>query len=124
MTRKPPFSLTEGLIILFIFLRTLNQVLFKHIALGPGGKSYSTLLFDPLFYLAGFVFLSQAATWLAVLRRMSLSYAYPFTSVTVITLLVSGRVFFNESITLGNVLGAIVIMVGVFLMAVRFKDEK
>ena len=123
MIRKSPFSLTAGLIILFIFLRTLNQILFKHIALGPSGRSYSALLFDPLFYIAGFVFLSQAATWLAVLRRMSLSYAYPFTSVTVITLLISARFFFNENITLGNILGAIVIMVGVSLMAVNSKSK-
>lgn len=123
MTLKSFFSPAVGLIILFILLRTLNQILFKQVALGSNGNSYLGLLFNPLFYLAGFVFLAQAATWLAVLRRMSLSYAYPFTSLTVITLLISARFFFNENITLGNILGAIVIMVGVSLMAVNSKSK-
>jgi hypothetical protein len=37
--------------------------------------------------------------------------------------LISARFFFNENITLGNILGAIVIMVGVSLMAVNSKSK-
>ncbi len=117
MNTKPVLLSGMWLLILFIVLRTLSQVLFKLVALGQGGTSYIALLLDPLFYLTGFLFLAQAVTWLAVLRRLPLSSAYSITSLTVVTLLISGAVFFGESITLGNVLGTLVIMAGVAVIA-------
>lgn len=105
------------LVIIFIFLRTFTQIMFKNLALGPGGSSYVALLFDPLFYLIGVMFLSQAVVWLMVLKRLPLSAAYPFTSVTVVTILISGAFFFGETVTTGNVLGSFFIMVGVVIIA-------
>ena len=105
------------LFILFIALRTINQVLFKQVALGPGGGSYIALFIDPIFYLAGLIFFAQAVVWLSVLRQFPLSFAYPFTSITFITIMVSGALFFGESISMGNVLGALVIMSGVSVIA-------
>lgn len=101
------------LIALFIMINAAIQVLFKTVALGPGGSSVFALLADPLFYLCGILFVLQAAVWLAVLRRMPLSRAYPFTSLTLITLLICAAVFFGEPVTLGHVLGALIIMGGV-----------
>ena len=105
------------LITIFIALRTLNQILFKNIAIGPGGSSYFSLIMQPLFYISCVIFLAQALVWLMVLRRFDLSTAYPFTSITFITLLVSGALFFDESITLGNVLGSVLIMAGVVIIS-------
>lgn len=104
-------------IAIFLLVNTANQIMFKTVALGPGGSNYFTLVFEPLFYLCGILFVAQAAAWLAVLRRLSLSHAYPFTSMTVITLLVSGAIFFGESISLGNLFGAVLIMAGVVVIA-------
>ncbi len=105
------------LIISFIGLRTLNQILFKHVALGPGGSSYPQLFLEPLFYLAGVIFFGQAVVWILILKRLPLSVAYPFTSLTIISLLVSGILFFGESLTMGNVLGAIIIMSGIVVIS-------
>lgn len=117
MSNKGIFLSGLWLLALFIVLRTLNQILFKHVALGPGGADYFALLLDPLFYVACSIFFAQAVVWLMVLKRLALSVAYPFTSVTFITILASGAMFFGESITLGNVLGATIIMVGVVVIA-------
>lgn len=111
------------LIIFFILLRTLSQVFLKFVALGSGGSNYLALAFDPLFYLCGLLFVGQAAVWLAVLRRFPLSQAYPFTSLVVITMMISGAVFFDESIKLGNILGAMVIMTGVKVIASGYDDN-
>lgn len=113
-----------GWILLFIILRTFNQILFKQVALGPGGADYLELICTPLFYLAALVFFFQALVWLLVLKRFPLSFAYPFTSITFITIMVSGAFFFNESITLGNVLGALVIMAGVAIIACDFNNNQ
>lgn len=102
---------------LFIALRTFNQILFKYVALGPGGASYSALIFDPLFYIAFLIFIAQAVVWLFVLNRFSLSCVYPFTSLTFVTIMASGAIFFKEIITLGNVFGAVVIIAGAAVVA-------
>jgi len=101
----------------FVTLQTVNHVLFKMVALGPGGGSYFELFFDPLFYLCGFIFFSQFVVWLMVLKHYPLSLAYPFTSATLITIIASGALFFNESVTLGNVIGAMLIIIGVVVIS-------
>ena len=105
------------LIALFLLINIAIQILFKKIALGPGGQNYMALLLEPMFYLGVILFMMQAVVWLAVLRRLPLSRAYPFTSLTIIISLICGAVFFGESITLGNVLGSLVIMTGVVIIA-------
>jgi len=101
----------------FLLLNTANQIVFKAVALGPGGSDYFALVFEPLFYLCGIFFVMQAVVWLVVLRCLPLSQAYPFTSLTVVTLLASGVIFFGESVTLGHIFGTILIMTGVAVIA-------
>ena len=100
----------------FLIVSTGIQILFKHIALGPGGKCYLYLLLDPLFSLCVLLFLAQTTLWLSVLKRLPLSKAYPYTSLTLVTLLISGALFFKEHISWGNVLGALIIMTGVVVL--------
>lgn len=104
-------------IIVFLLVNTANQIMFKVVALGPGGIDYMVLITEPLFYVCILLFAAQAAAWLAVLKRLPLTHAYPFTSLTIIALLISGAVFFDESITMGNVAGALLIMIGVAVIA-------
>jgi len=112
------FYLTGYLFIaVFLVINTANQIMFKTVAMGPGGSDYLALIVEPLFYLCIVLFMGQAVAWLAVLRRLPLSYAYPFTSLTVITILASGAFFFGEPISLGNILGALIIMIGVAVIA-------
>jgi undecaprenyl phosphate-alpha-L-ara4N flippase subunit ArnE len=101
----------------FLLLNTANQIMFKAVALGPGGNDYFSLVFEPLFYLCGILFVMQAAVWLLVLRCLPLSQAYPFTSLNIVTLLASGVIFFGETVTLGHIFGTILIMAGVAVIA-------
>jgi drug/metabolite transporter (DMT)-like permease len=105
------------LITLFLLINTIIQIMLKTIALGPGGSDYMILILEPSFYFCGLLFIVQTVLWLAVLRRLPLSRAYPFTSLSVITMIISGSIFFGESITLGNMLGAVVITTGVIVIA-------
>ena len=115
---------TYFLIFFFLLITTAVQIMFKTAAMGPGGKDYISLLQEPLFYSCGLLFMAQAVLWLAVLRKLPLSRAYPFTSLTVITMLASGALFFGESITLGNIVGAVVIMTGVIVIAGDHSKKK
>ncbi len=107
-----------GCIALFILVSTALHIMFKTVALGAGGRDYAALILDPLFYVCGLFFVLQTVIWLMVLRRLPLSHAYPFTSLTVITLIISGAVFFGESVTLGNIAGGGLIIAGVLLIGV------
>jgi drug/metabolite transporter (DMT)-like permease len=110
----------------FLFITTIIQIFIKTIALGPAGSDYLILIFDPLFYFCGVLFVIQAFSWFAVLRRLPLSYAYPFKGLTTVTILASGVIFFEEAVTLGNLLGTFLILIGVSLIATgesAFKDR-
>lgn len=64
-----------------------------------------------------------AIGWQQILRRMPLSSAYANRAVTVVWGIVWGCIFFGESITLGKVMGAAIVMAGIFLFSLVDKDE-
>lgn len=119
-----PTLIAYILLALFLLINAAIQIIFKTMALGPGGGNYLALITEPLFYMCGLLFFCQAVTWLGVLRQMPLSRAYPFTSLTTIILLANGALFFDEPVTLGNLLGSIVIMLGVVVITSDRKTPK
>jgi multidrug transporter EmrE-like cation transporter len=54
-------------------------------------------------------------TWMLAIARTDLSYAYPFTSLSFVLILVASAIFFNEPISTNKVLGMILIVVGIML---------
>ena len=64
-----------------------------------------------------------AIGWQQILRRMPLTSAYANRAVTVVWGIVWGCVFFGESITLGKVVGAVVVMAGIILFSLADKEE-
>ena len=74
-------------------------------------------LIDP-YILSGFVAAFVASlTWIAALTRFDLSYAYPFTSLSFIVVLIVSYFLFNEPFTLNKLIGVILIMAGVYIAA-------
>lgn len=68
---------------------------------------YGIVIIDLVFY---------AICWQQVLKRMPLVVAYVNKSVTVIWGILWGYLFFNDVITWRNIVGALVIVVGVYLV--------
>jgi multidrug transporter EmrE-like cation transporter len=58
----------------------------------------------------------QAFFWQLVLRGFRLFVAYLFTSLNYLLILAVSRIFFLERITLPNVIGAAVVVAGVYLV--------
>ena len=105
-----------------ILLRALTQILFKFIALASSDSLTAVLLFWPT-YLALLLLFFRALTWQQVLVRFPLSIAFPFTGLTFISLLISGSMFFDESITLENIFGIVLILLGLnFIGMGAFKE--
>jgi drug/metabolite transporter (DMT)-like permease len=90
-------------------------------ALPPGllGKAafIGTLLLNP-WVLSGIAATFFAGvSWMLALTKFQISYAYPFTSLTYLLVLLSGVVFFRDGINMGRVLGTAVVMAGVVIIA-------
>jgi drug/metabolite transporter (DMT)-like permease len=72
---------------------------------------------NPYVFIGLVIYLAGTVFWLAALSRVDLSYAYPFASLSYVVMLVASWMMFDEKITLGRLLGTLVIGIGVFLIS-------
>ena len=80
--------------------------------LGPALRQLLWWVFDPGIF-SGFAaaFLASLA-WMAAMTRFELSYAYPFTSLNFVVVLVLSALLLGEAITLRKTLGVAFIVLG------------
>ena len=74
-----------------------------HIALNPWVISA---------YFAAFL---ASLSWMLAVRQLDLSYAYPFTSLSFVLVLVFSAVLFRESITVPKIMGLLLIICGIIV---------
>ncbi len=86
--------------------------------------AFSTESFNPLttvtniFYLLSIMCLIlQAIFWQQALIRYPLSFAYPFMSLVNFVILILSYFLFEESISINNILGLILISCGITILA-------
>lgn len=105
----------------------IKDILFLHIVLliytigsifGKIAASYDFLSVGFCFFYSMVLLISvvYALFWQKVLKKLPLIMAYANKAVTVIWGLVWGFVFFGESISIGNVVGAAIIVLGVYVV--------
>jgi multidrug transporter EmrE-like cation transporter len=73
------------------------------------------LLINPFVmssFAAGFL---AFLCWAAAMTKFELSYAYPFTSLSFVLVLISSAVLFRESVTLPKVIGLALIITGIVI---------
>lgn len=63
-----------------------------------------------------------AICWQQIIKRLPLTTAYTNKAVTVIWGIVFGRLFFDETITIKQVIGAVIIIVGIVLFVRADKE--
>lgn len=70
-----------------------------------------------LFYLLSLICLGvYAIVWQQILKNMSLSTAFSNKGITLVWGLVLGAIFFKENITIGKVIGAIIVIIGIIIL--------
>jgi drug/metabolite transporter (DMT)-like permease len=111
---RPYFAFTW---ILFSVIFQTSAVLFsKKAALAGKGGGLDASIFTT-WYLGTLLFLgAQACTWIMALRYFSLSFAFPFTSSVRGFILLGAWLFFHEQIHTHEILGVVMIMVGIILL--------
>lgn len=72
-----------------------------------------------LFWIAGAVGVMgiYALLWQQVIAKMPLSTAYMFKGTSLIFVLLFSVLLFGEAITLNNVIGSVIIIIGIILFA-------
>ena len=107
--------------VIFIFLAIIFQAL-AGLSMKLAAQTLSTFslfsVLTNLFFLASLTaLLLQAVVWLQALKHYPLSIAYPCLSLVNFVILVIAAVYFNEGITVQNILGLTTISLGVFVLS-------
>lgn len=96
------------LIALTLMLMVFGQVMSKQ------GAGYSSLL--NIFVLFGYAALFvRGVVWILVLKRLPISAAYPFISLSFVLVLAASYLFFDEKITIFKIAGSLFIIAGIVL---------
>ena len=94
-----------------------GQILFK-LAAGDMHSSESwirQIVFNRYMAVAMIVYLSATALWVALLRQIPLHVAYPFVALAFVLVPVLGYWFLGEPLRWQSLLGALVIVLGVWI---------
>ena len=116
-------SRSKAKILLFLQLLLMLYSLCSVLSKVAGGTPFMSWQF--IFYYAAVVALLgvYAIGWQQVIKRIPLTSAYANRAVAVIWGIIWGVVFFQETITLPKVLGAILVLSGVALFAFADSDD-
>lgn len=100
------------MIILSVLFQAGSGVFSKYAALQSGNSITN------VFFVAALVLLVlQAITWQQALMNYSLSYAFPFMSITNFVVLITSAILFKEQITMYNIVGLFLISAGIMLLS-------
>ncbi|RJO68579.1 MAG: hypothetical protein C4523_07485 [Myxococcales bacterium] len=100
-------------ILLSILLQSVATACAKQAALTSLGGDWSAFVANPWFAGMLAALIAQTGTWIMALRRLPLSFAYPFMSLTFGLNLLSAWLIFNETIHYAHIAGILLIMTGV-----------
>lgn len=104
---------------LIIFIYSACSVLSKSAAQQPFLSPKFILLYGGMILVLGV----YAVLWQQVLKRMQLNVAYANKAVAIIWGMLWGVLFFNETLSVRNIIGAALVLFGVILM-VMDEDKK
>jgi drug/metabolite transporter (DMT)-like permease len=117
-----------GMILLSVGLAAVAQLTLKHgmngvnadlapAKFGMDATSFRVLVTTPWIYVGLLLFGISAIVWLAVLSRASLSFAYPFASLTYVLILLFDRFWLKESVPTLRWGGVAFIVTGIVLIS-------
>jgi drug/metabolite transporter (DMT)-like permease len=117
-----------GMILLSVGLAAVAQLTLKHgmngvnadvapAKFGMDTTSFRVLVTTPWIYAGLLLFGMSAIVWLAVLSRASLSFAYPFASLTYVLILLFDRFWLKESVPALRWGGVAFIVTGIVLIS-------
>jgi drug/metabolite transporter (DMT)-like permease len=109
-------------IVLAILMQVLSIIFCKQAAICMQGFTVINIVKN-YYYIGSLASLFlQAIFWQIALKKYPLSYAYVFTSFIYPIILVMSYFIFGEAITLNNIIGSIIIIIGIFFITRNNND--
>jgi len=106
-----------------VILRTASDLSFKaavfgiHLSPRKGlGSAIANVLRRPFLWAGLVLGAANVVVWSSALQSFDLSYAYPFLSFSFVTIIIGGRVFFNETLDRYKTLGIVSITLGSLIL--------
>jgi drug/metabolite transporter (DMT)-like permease len=127
--RRRSKTVLIGLILVSVTLAAVAQLTLKHgmnVVTGNGTEPLSLsdplatvkrIVLTPSVWIGLMIFAVSAAVWLLVLSRVSLSFAYPFASLTYVLILVFDRFVLHQPISGLRYAGVALVIAGLFLIS-------
>ncbi len=115
-----------GLLLIAAVSASLGQVLFKKGVLMTGEVTLKTsvlgelikLVFNPVVLSGLALYIVSTVLWLIALSKTTLNFAYPFTALTFVLVMLSARLVFFENIPPLRYIGVALICLGFFLSSI------
>lgn len=113
------------LVLMSVFLGSIGQIMMKsgsdrvgQLALTPTSliPDIIRVLRVPEFWMALLLFGVSSLIWVKVLSKSELTHAYPLGSMSYIFVFLLSSLLLHETLTLQKVLGATVILLGIFII--------
>jgi drug/metabolite transporter (DMT)-like permease len=111
------FSVALAAVAQLTLKRGMDQVAAGTGVLRFGADSLRDVVTTPAVWVGLALFGSSAVVWLAVLSRASLSFAYPFASLTYVLILLADRFILEQEVPALRYAGVAFIVVGIVLVA-------
>ena len=73
------------------------------------------LLFNPFIMLSIILTLLSGLAWMIAMTKFDISYAYPYTALGFVLILLFSALLFNEPLTLSKMAGVLLIILGIYL---------
>ena len=107
----------------FVLLLSGGQMLFKQAALSlpaiDGVGALVALARNPWFWAAGTLYGVAVVLWVVILQKLPLSIAYPFVALSFVVVPMAAALFFHETLSMKTVLGALLILAGIYVSTLR-----
>jgi drug/metabolite transporter (DMT)-like permease len=125
-SKETPFPMLIAMILLSVGLAAvaqltlksgMNQITEANGTVSLSGGSLRAILSNVTVWGGLFLFGLSAVVWLFVLSRASLSFAYPFASLTYLLIVLVDRFVLDEAIPPARWAGVAFIMIGIVLVA-------
>ena len=107
-------AVVSGQLVLKHGLSRLGEMPTK---LSDGAAFLFTALLNPMVILSLALAFIAALAWIAAVSKVELSFAYPFTSLGYIFVLLLSSLIFKEQIPAVRWIGVVIIGIGVFIVA-------
>ncbi len=118
-TKKQKLNIYYIFIILSLLFQSLAVILGKFASLYMDKFNLLNIISNPYYIISLFFLGLQAIIWPIALQKIPLFFAYLIMSLVYVVILFASLFIFKEKISLMNILGTILIIIGVLIVTLN-----